>query len=74
MLESVPEVWVWSLPPTSALDALEELGTGRLKRHDLLVGIVLVPTVMQPEWLKRFVKVIFLCDRRSNTRMSCQYE
>jgi hypothetical protein len=56
-LESVPEVWVWSLPPAAALDALEEFGTDRLKRHDLLIGSVLVRTVMQPEWFKRFVKV-----------------
>jgi hypothetical protein len=48
---------VWSLPPATVLDALEELGTGRLKRHDLLLGIVLVPTVMQPDWFKHFVKV-----------------
>jgi hypothetical protein len=62
-LESIPEVWVLSLPPAIALDDLEELGTGSLKRHDLLIIFYLVPTVMQPEWFKSFVKVtdIYFC-------------
>ena len=41
----------------SASDALGELVNGRLKRHEILWGIVIIPVVMQPDWFKRFVKV-----------------
>ena len=47
----------WSLPPSTALDALEELVNVHLKRHELLWGIVIIPFVMQPDWFKRFAKV-----------------
>jgi hypothetical protein len=46
-----------SLPPAAALDALEELGQGRLKRHDLLFGAIVIPAVLQPHWFRKFVKV-----------------
>jgi hypothetical protein len=42
--------WVWTLPPAAALIALEELGNARLKRHDLLRGVVLIPSLLRPEW------------------------
>jgi hypothetical protein len=35
-----------SLPPAAALDALEELGQGRLKHHDLLLGVIVIPAVL----------------------------
>jgi hypothetical protein len=46
--------WVWTLPPAAALIALEELGNARLKRHDLLRGVVLIPSLLRPEWFRRF--------------------
>ena len=42
----------WSLHPVVALDYLEELVNGRLKRHEMLWGIVIIPAVMQPDWFK----------------------
>jgi hypothetical protein len=46
-----------SLPPAAALDALEELGQGRLKRHNLMLDVIVIPAVLQPDWLRKFVKV-----------------
>ena len=39
------------------MDDLEELGNGCLKRHEMYLGIVIIPVVMQPDLFKRFVKV-----------------
>jgi hypothetical protein len=52
------QTWVWDLPPAAAIHALEELGNGRLKRHGVLRGIVLVPQLLQPEWLRRFTRIV----------------
>jgi hypothetical protein len=49
--------WVWDLPPAAAIEALEELGNGRLKRHSTMMGVVLVPNLMAPEWKRRLCKV-----------------
>lgn len=54
----VSETWVWDLAPASAIHALEELGTARLKRHETLRGIVIIPNLLQPEWFRRFTKVV----------------
>ena len=51
------KLWVWYLPLATALDALEELGNGGLKQHEMLLGIVRTSVIMQPDWFKRFVKV-----------------
>jgi hypothetical protein len=51
-------VWVWDLPPGAALMALEELGTGRLKRHEQLRGVVIVPQLLQNEWRRRLCKIV----------------
>jgi hypothetical protein len=51
------EYWVWDLPPAAALHALEELGNARLKRHEVLQGIVLVPGLLQHEWRRRLTSV-----------------
>jgi hypothetical protein len=53
-------VWVWDLPPGAALDAVEELGLARFKRHDFLIGIVVVPLLLKPEWFRRYVKNVDL--------------
>ena len=50
------ETWVWIPAPAAALDALEELGKGRLKRHETLRGVVVVPTLLTCEWYRRFRK------------------
>jgi hypothetical protein len=52
------QTWVWDLPPAAAIHALEELGNGRLKRHGVLRGIVLVPQLLQPEWFRRFTRIV----------------
>jgi hypothetical protein len=52
------QTWVWDLPPAAAIHALEELGNGRLKRHGVLRGVVLVPHLLQPEWTRRFSRVV----------------
>jgi hypothetical protein len=57
-LPEVSKTWVWSLPPAAALHVLEELSMGRLKRHNLLRGVVLVPGLMRPEWFRRFVRTV----------------
>jgi hypothetical protein len=51
--------WVWDLPPAAAIYALEELGLGRNKRHDVLRGAVIVPPLMNPsEWFRRFSRIV----------------
>jgi hypothetical protein len=56
---SQPQVpWVWTLPPAAALTALEELGNARLKRHDTLRGVVLIPCLLHPEWFRRFRRTV----------------
>jgi hypothetical protein len=50
--------WIWTLPPAAALIALEELGDARLKRHDILRGVVLVPALLRPEWFRRFRRTV----------------
>lgn len=52
------ETWIWELAPAAAIHALEELGTARLKRHDILRGIVVLPNLLTHEWFRRFVKVV----------------
>jgi hypothetical protein len=54
------QVWIWDLPPTAALDALGELDNGCLKRHETLLGVVVIPLILKPDWCKRFVKTIDL--------------
>jgi hypothetical protein len=53
--------WVWTLPPAAALTALEELGNARLKRHDTLRGVVLIPCLLRPEWFRRFRQTVCVC-------------
>jgi hypothetical protein len=57
-LDVEPQTWVWTLPPSAAIHALEELGMARLKRHNLLRGIVLVPHLMTHEWFRRFSRIV----------------
>jgi hypothetical protein len=52
------QTWIWDLPPAAAIHALEELGNGRLKRHGVLRGVVLIPQLLQPEWSRRFTRVV----------------
>ena len=54
------ETWIWDLPPAAALYALEELALGRLKRHDQLSGVVLIPRLLKPEWERRLHRVVDL--------------
>jgi hypothetical protein len=54
----ITQTWVWDLPPAAAIHALEELGVARLKRHDVLRGVVLVPNLLQHEWHRRFVRAV----------------
>jgi hypothetical protein len=42
------------------LDALEELANGRLKRHETLLGIDVIPLIIKPDWFKRFLKTVDL--------------
>jgi hypothetical protein len=56
--ERPEETWVWDLPPGAALTVLEELGTARLKRHERLRGIVIVPQLLQNEWRRRFCRIV----------------
>jgi hypothetical protein len=48
------------LPPGAALGAVEELGLARFKPHDSLIGIVVVPLLLKPEWFRRYVKNVDL--------------
>jgi hypothetical protein len=59
-IQPVPQTWVWDLAPAAAMHALEELGLARLKRHELLRGVVLVPALLQHEWHRRFIRVVDL--------------
>ena len=52
------ELWLWYLPFAVALDDMNELRNGRLKRQEILWGIVIIPFVMQPDWFNRFLKFI----------------
>jgi hypothetical protein len=52
------ETWIWDLPPGAALAALEELGLARLKRHELVRAVVLVPQLLQHEWRRRFCRIV----------------
>jgi hypothetical protein len=56
----VLQTWIWDLAPAVAIHALEELGIARLKRHDLLRGVVLVPALLQHKWHRRFIRVVDL--------------
>jgi hypothetical protein len=51
----VSRTWVWDFPPAAALHAIEVLSVGRLKRHNVLRGVVIVPSIMKPMWFRRFV-------------------
>jgi hypothetical protein len=55
---SILSLWLWGLPPAAVLHALEELPMARLKRHNLLRGVVLLPGRMRPEWFRRFVRTV----------------
>jgi hypothetical protein len=52
------ETWAWILAPAAAQDALEELGKGQLKRHKMLHGVVIVPTLLTCEWYQWFQKKV----------------
>ena len=56
--DSPSVTWVWDLPPAAAIHALEELGVGRLKRHNLLRGVVLIPHLLSHEWFRRFSRIV----------------
>ena len=43
--------------PVEALDVLESLGNGPLKRHEIFWGLVIIHVFIQPDCFKRFVKV-----------------
>jgi hypothetical protein len=55
---TAPVPWVWDLPPGAGLFALEELALGRTKRLESLIGVVLIPALLMPEWYRRFAKVV----------------
>lgn len=50
--------WIWAPAPAAALDAIEELGNARLKRHDILKGIFIVPHLLRTEWFRRFRRIV----------------
>jgi hypothetical protein len=50
--------WVWDIAPAVAIHAIEELGMGRLKRHNVLRGVVVIPTLLEHEWFRRFTRVV----------------
>jgi hypothetical protein len=56
----MPGFWIWSLPPAAALYALEELAFARLKCGEDVGAIVLVPSLMKPEWFHRFTCTVDL--------------
>jgi hypothetical protein len=60
VVDPTSKVWIWDLPPAAALDASEELSYGRLKRHETLLGVVVIPLILKPDWFKRFVKTVDL--------------
>lgn len=51
-------VKIWSLAPGAAVHALEELGVARLKRHEEVCAIVVVPALMRPAWFRRFARLV----------------
>jgi hypothetical protein len=56
--QPVSQTWIWDLAPAAAIHALEELGVARLRRHEILRGVVLVPALLQHEWHRRFIRVV----------------
>jgi hypothetical protein len=52
------KIWVWDLPPAAALHAIEELGMARLKRHDQICGVLIIPTLLAHEWFRRFTRTV----------------
>ena len=54
----LPGFWIWSLPPAATIYALEELATARLKRGEEIGAVVLVPSLMKPEWHRRFCRMV----------------
>ena len=56
-VSSQSELCVWSFPPAVDFYTLKELVNGRLKKHEMLWGVVIIPVIMQHNWFKRFVKV-----------------
>jgi hypothetical protein len=59
-LPAKTETWAWNLHPGAALDALEELGQTRLNCHGILMGVVIIPKSLRPEWFRRFIKIVDL--------------
>jgi hypothetical protein len=43
IVDPTSQVWIWDLPPDAALDTLGELDNGHLKRHENLLGVVVIP-------------------------------
>ena len=54
------ETWVWNLHPGAALDDLEELGKACLKRHNILMGVVIISKYLRPEWFRRSINIVDL--------------
>jgi hypothetical protein len=52
------QVWIWDLPPAAALDVLEELVNGRLKRHETILDIAVIPLILNTDWFKCFLKTV----------------
>jgi hypothetical protein len=50
--------WVWDIPPAAAPHILEEIAMARTKRHETLRGLVLIPRLMQPWWIRRFTRTV----------------
>ena len=53
-------IWVWDLPLGASLDAEEESVLARFKHNYSLIGIVVVPLFLKPEWLRGYVKNVDL--------------
>ena len=54
------ETLVWNLRPGSVIDALEDLSQYCSKRHDILVGVVIIPKYLRPEWFHCLVNIVDL--------------
>jgi hypothetical protein len=52
------KTWIWDLPPAAAIHAIEELGIARLKRHNVIRGVVLIPYLLTHEWFRRFSRTV----------------
>ena len=52
--------WVWDLPLGTALGDEEELLLARFKNHYSLIGLVVVPLLLKPEWFRRYVNNVDL--------------